>query len=147
MYNDSHTNRGNSSRKHLPKKRLSLLLLVLVVLAGVLVGSTVAFLAANTETIVNSFRSVSVSTEIEEEFTGYVKSSVTVKNTGDVNAFLRAAVVVTWQNADGSVYPDAPLPVTDYTVSYPTDTGWVKHTDGLYYLPRPSAPAAQPGFC
>lgn len=132
MYSGKYAKKNRKSRKHLRKSKPSLLLITLVVLLGVLVGSTVAYLVTNTGSIANSFVPAKITTDITEDFNGSVKNNVQVKNTGDVEAFIRAAVVVTWQNDAGEVYPTAPVEGTDYTVSYPGN-GWVKHTDGYYY--------------
>lgn len=132
MYSGKYANKNRKSRKHLRKSKPSLLLITLVVLLGVLVGSTVAYLVANTGSIANSFVPAKITTDITEDFDGDVKKNVQVKNTGDVDAFIRAAVVVTWQNNAGEVYPTAPVVGTDYTVSYPGN-GWAKHSDGYYY--------------
>lgn len=133
MYNGSHANRGTPSRKHSARKRLSLLPVALVVLAGMLVGSTIAYLVSHTDPIMNTFTSAEVATTINEEFREkIIKEDVTVTNTGDVDAFIRAAVVVTWQNESGEVYPTAPVRGEDYTVKYPGN-GWVEHGDYYYY--------------
>lgn len=132
MYSGKYAKKNRKSRKHLRKSKPSLLLITLVVLLGVLVGSTVAYLVANTGSIANSFVPAKITTDITEDFNGSVKNNVQVKNTGEVDAFIRATVVVTWQNDAGEVYPTAPVVGTDYTVSYPGN-GWVKHTDGYYY--------------
>lgn len=135
MYSGSHANRGTPSRKRPARKRLSLLPVALVVLAGVLVGSTIAYLVSHTDPIENRFTTAEVATTIEEDFTDkIIKETVKVKNTGNVNAFIRAAVVVTWQNASGNVYPTAPVlgEYADYIATYPGN-GWVKHGDYYYY--------------
>lgn len=135
MYRDKYA-KSTSSQKHLQKSKPSLLLITLIVLMGVLVGLTVAYLVANTDPIANSFVPAKITTEITEDFDNNVKNNVQVKNTGEVDAFIRVAVVVTWQNEAGEVYSIAPVEGTDYTVTYPTTTGWVKHTDGFYYYTR-----------
>lgn len=135
MYSGKYAKKSNKSRKHSRKAKPSLLLITLVVLMGVLVGSTVAYLVTNTGSIANSFVPAKITTDITEQFDGSVKNNVQVKNTGEVEAFIRAAVVITWQNTAGEVYPTAPVEGTDYTVSYPGND-WVKHTDGYYYYTK-----------
>lgn len=128
--------------KHNKKTILLLVSLVIVLIA--MVGTTIAYLVTNTAPITNTFTPSKVTTTITEEFDKEVKNNVQVKNTGDVEAYIRAAVVVTWQNDAGEVYPTAPAEDTDYTVSYPGN-GWVKHTDGYYYYTSTVAPNASTG--
>lgn len=144
MYSGKYAKKSNKSRKHLRKNKSSLLLITLVVLLGVLVGSTVAYLVTNTGSIANSFIPAKITTDITEDFDGSVKNNVQVKNTGDVEAFIRATVVVTWQNDEGEIYPNAPVESTDYTVSW-TMNGWLKHTDGYYYYTTSVAPGDTTG--
>ena len=94
------------------------LLIAIAVLLTVTVGGTVAYLAASTQPVVNVFTPGSVGGEIEETLEGQVKKNVTVRNTGNVDAYIRAKIVVTWQNEDGDVYPVMPVAGTDYTITY-----------------------------
>lgn len=56
-------------------------------------GVTTAFLKDDTEPVKNTFTPGSVIPEIEEEFDGYDKKSVKIKNTGNSAAYIRAAVI------------------------------------------------------
>lgn len=121
--------RRRRRRSHKP----TLLMMALAIVLGAFVGTTVAYLFTNTDALTNTFKPANVTTEITEDFKNNVKNNVQVKNTGDIDAYIRAAVVVTWQDDKGNVHPTAPVADTDYTVTFPTNTGWVKHTDGFYY--------------
>lgn len=134
MYKGSYEPRKPASRRRRRFRRNmpSILLIAVVILLGAVVGSTIAYLVTDTDPIKNSFVPATITTEITENFDKEVKNNVQVKNTGDVDAYIRAAVVVTWQNDDGQVYPTAPVEGTDYTVTWTKD-GWVVHTDGYYY--------------
>lgn len=119
---------------------------VLVLIIG-LVGTTLAFLYDSTEVVKNVFTPSVVTTTIVENFEDNVKNNVQVENTGDIDAYIRAMVVVTWQKDDTNlsvVYPTAPVEGTDYTVFYPGN-GWVEHTDGYYYYTSKVAPDASTG--
>ena len=109
------------------------LLIAIAVLLTVTVGGTVAYLAASTQPVVNVFTPGSVGGEIEETLEGQVKKNVTGRNTGNVDAYIRAKIVVTWQNSAGDVYPVMPVAGTDYTINDGTDKGWTKGNDGFYY--------------
>ena len=118
--------------------------LLLVMTIGV--GATAAFLMDSTGALVNIFNPSKVSCEVTETFDGKVKSDVSIKNTSNSPAYIRAEVIVTWQDADGNIYGKKPLEGTDYSVSYLTGDGtWFKADDGYYYYPNPvPADAATP---
>lgn len=104
------------------------------------IGGTIAFLATNTQDVKNSFAPSQVSCVVEETFENNVKTNVTVKNTSDIDAYLRAAVVVTWQNANGDVLGVKPVKGEDFTMKL--GDGWdTDTTDGYYYYPT----AVKPG--
>lgn len=114
------------------------LVLVVSVLALVLAvaGGTLAWLTANTTPVTNTFTPAQVTCTVEETFQNNVKSAVSIKNTSNIDAYIRAYVVVTWKNAQGNVY-GKPVKDTDYTIEYATDTGWEKGSDGYYYFTKP----------
>lgn len=120
---------------------------VLVLIIG-LVGTTLAWISTSTAPVENTFTPSNVTTTITEDFDKEVKNNVQVKNTGDIDAYIRAMVVVTWQKDDSNpseVYATAPVEGTDYTVSYPGN-GWVKHTDGYYYYTSAVKPTESTGI-
>lgn len=121
--------RRRRRRSHKP----TLLMMALAIVLGAFVGTTVAYLFTNTDALTNTFNPAKVTVDVPEDFDKNVKDNVKVKNTGDIEAYVRVAVVVTWQDDKGNVHPTAPVTGTDYTVTFPTNTGWVKHTDGFYY--------------
>lgn len=129
--------------KKMNRKTL-LLLAVVVVLLGTTIGGTVAYLVTNTQPVVNTFKPVKVDIDVREEL-GDAKENVTIKNTGDIPAYIRAQVIVTWQDADGNVYPVLPTPGTDYTMTFASGTGWIKGSDGFYYYQTPVAAGAETG--
>lgn len=115
-------------------RRQSLVLVasILLILA-ISVGGTLAYLATQTGSVANTFTPTSVGTHIDEVKDGNVKKNVTVTNTGSTDAYVRAAIVVTWIDGEGKVYPQAPVADTDYTIDLNVgDDAWEKH-DGYYY--------------
>lgn len=117
------------------------LVLVVSVLALVLAvaGGTLAWLTANSGPVTNTFTPAQVTCTVEETFDGTTKSDVKIKNTSNIDAYIRAYVVVTWKNAEGNVYGKLPVKDTDYTIEYATDTGWGEGSDGYYYYTSPVA--------
>lgn len=127
-YQGKRTEKGSRFSGWYVSGKVTLLLTVMLTLS--LIGGTLAYLVASAEPITNTFTPITVTTDIDEGFDKEVKSNVKVKNTGDTEAYIRAAVVVTWQNENGEVYLNAPVEGTDYTVDWTMD-GWMKI--GNYY--------------
>lgn len=128
------------------KKKPLITLVSLLAILCVTVGGTLAFLIDTDGPITNLFNPSKVTTEVIEELNGTTKQNVMIKNTGDTDAWIRAAVVVTWQDAQGNVYGQEPEEGTDkdYTISYNvSDTVsancWVEGNDGFYYWTSPVA--------
>lgn len=121
-------------------KKSLVLLTAMVVLLCAVVGGTVAYLVTATDPVTNTFTPSSLETKIEENFLDNVKSDVKITNTGNVKAYIRAAVIVTWQNADGTVYGAVPEPGVDYSFTGPV-SGWTgPASDGYYYYTSPVEP-------
>ena len=123
-------------------------LLLMILLAAVLAfsaGGTVAFIMAKTDKIDNTFEPARVSCEVQESFNGNTKTDVAIENTSDIDAYIRAEVIITWQNENGEVYGQMPAAGTDYAIDYgDIGTGispkWVEGNDGFYYWTAPVAP-------
>lgn len=113
------------------RKEFVLFCSILVLLVGV-VGGTMAFLVDQTDPVANQFTYDEVSCEVNETMDGNTKSDISIQNTGSTAAYIRAEVVVTWQDADGNVYGKLPVKDTDYTMSE-LGGGWVLGSDGYYY--------------
>lgn len=115
----------------------SLLLVVsLALMVTVTVGGTLAFLLDVSGPLANIFKPSVITTTVVEEFEGGVKTNVKIQNTGDTTAWIRAAVVITWQDADGNIYGTPPVAGTDYTITY-SRTNWLTGDDGFYYYTKP----------
>lgn len=116
------------------------LVLVVSVLALVLAvaGGTLAWLVANSGPVTNTFTPATVSCEVEETFKNNVKSNVNVKNTSNIDAYLRVKLVTYRVNKDGAhIGGTATIP------GFTSGEGWVEH-DGFYYYTLPVAPEATP---
>lgn len=131
-------------------KRLATLLVSLLLVLGVAVGGTVAFLSTRTDSKVNTFTPSEVTCAVTETFENNVKSRVAVKNTGDTTAFIRAAINVTWMKdaeagtkynaGDQTVSAKVPVKDTDYSITFAKNTNWIQGADGYYYYKLPVAP-------
>jgi hypothetical protein len=115
------------------------------------VGITVAYLVASSDELENEFEASRVSCAVVENgqdpvsdgsvnITG-AKEDVFIKNTGDISAFIRATVIISWKKADGTVYAKAPVEGTDYIITPSSNTGWSKSGDIYYYTSSVAAGA------
>ena len=130
--------------KRVMKTKKPVALVALLVLLCCTVAGTLAYLVDSTDPVTNTFTPASVSTEVNEDFDGITKSNVTIKNTGNIDAYIRATVVVNWADKDGNVYGGA-VPTDkgdkkDYDLTLKANNGWIKGADGYYYYIHPVAP-------
>lgn len=109
------------------------------------VGGVYAYLSAKTDPVSNEFIPANVSCLVEEEFNDGVKRDVKVRNTGNIDAFIRATVIATFVSDDGKVLATAPLEGTDYVVDWAAD-GWQKGTDGYWYHAKAVKPNETTGL-
>ena len=137
MYNGSHAKANNKPRIRMNK--LAILFIAVVMLIGAVVGSTVAFLVTKTNPVENKFTYASISTEIQEEFTGEKKSDVRVVNNGDTAAYIRATYVINWLDKNGNIVSSVPSDY-DYDLELNIGNNWIPGTDGFYYYKEPVAP-------
>lgn len=100
------------------QKKVFSLLMSMALLLTLAVGGTLAYIVTKSALVENQFKAASVTCMVNEDDT--------VKNTGDVDAFIRAAVVVNWMDEDGNVYGIKP----DYTLA--ENEGWTP-IDGFFY--------------
>ena len=94
MYQGAYVKKRRKSRVRM--NRATVLLMAILVLIGVVAGSTVAYLIDKTDRVANTFEYAKVSCEITENFDKTTKSNVQVKNTGTTDAYIRATYVVNW---------------------------------------------------
>lgn len=117
--------------KHSKKRKYRLTpwaIFALVLLLTLSVGGTVAYLSTTSGTVTNTFTPAPVECEIVEpnwKDDDTTKSGVFIKNTGEADAFIRAAIVITWQDKAGNVYGQVPVSGTDYEL-YLNETDWTK---------------------
>ena len=118
----------------------SILVLVSVVLiCTTVIGATLAYLITNTEDVKNVFTPSQVTSQVVEEFDGTEKKNVTIQNTGDIGAYIRADIIVNWMRvetgADGKdktyILAEAPVAGKDYTITL-NDKTWFEK-GGFYY--------------
>ena len=138
MYQDAHNEK--SGRHGIRMNRTAVLLIAIILLISTAVGSTVAFLAAKTEPVENSFEYANVSCVVTQNVDTDGSSIVQVKNTGTISAYIRAAVVANWIDADGNIAASVP---EGYSYDLTCSSGsWAQGKDGFFYYLLPVAPGA-----
>lgn len=129
--------------KRVMKTKKPVALVAILVLLCCAVAGTVAYLVTSTDPVTNTFTPASVTTQVEEEFNGTTKSNVRIKNTGNIDAYIRTAVIVNWADENGNVYGGAtPVAGEDYTLTLKTgeSENWFQGSDGYYYCKTSVAP-------
>lgn len=123
----------NTNKSGFRWKRSGILLAAVIVLLAGAVGGTWAFLVAQSEPVENNFTYAHVSCRIDEKFENGVKSDVKIQNTGDIPAYIRARIVVTWKDANGNVSSTVPVKNTDYTIAFnENEKDWTQQGDYWY---------------
>lgn len=130
----------NENVKRRSPKKLILTVLAVILIIAAAVNTTLAVLSERSGNVTNGFTAAKVDIAIEETFTqgDTVKKDVYIQNNSSTGAYIRAAISVTWQNADGEVYGAVPVLGKDYTLSR-SSTGWKDGGDGYYYYVSPVA--------
>lgn len=125
-------------------QRISIFVLCFLWVSIMAVVGTVAYLFTATPSVVNTFTVPSDGSSIKEKIEGNVKKEVVIANTGDVDSFIRAKVIFTWQNEDGQVHPTA-VATGDYQITWNTvdEAGKWSVVNGTYYYNGVVEAAAQ----
>ena len=110
--------------------------IVLLVLALILVCTvTLAYMFTRTERTVNQFSKAIVSCDILEKFEDEIsKTEITVKNTGNISAYMRVRLVSYWVNGDDKI-----VGKTAQVPSFDLADGWIPLGDDTYCYTRPIA--------
>lgn len=130
MYHGKHAKKT----KQTGLKKSAILLAAFVLIFTVSAGATLAYIIDSTNGVTNIFTPSKVACDVtEDNFTSTSKEGVAVKNSGDTDAYIRAAIVVTWKDdVGGNVYGKAPVLGTDYTLELGSSK-WAKIGDYYYY--------------
>lgn len=144
-------NNNNSGKHYIPahrrrrakrRKQQSLIIAVVAILCSIIACATIAFVFTSTKPLENTFTDAYVACDVLETFDGITKTDVTIKNTGEVQSYIRAKVVVTWMSDDKTkVTALKPIDDTDYIITYADETNaatnWKKGSDGYWYYKLP----------
>ena len=95
-------------------------------------------MTTKTEPVENTFEYAKVSCEVTETFDMNAGRCVQVRNTGTIDAYIRATYVVNWVDALGNIVASDPEGYS-YSLTENPDSKWTKIGDYYYYL-TPVAP-------
>lgn len=110
--------------------RLTAMVIATALLLALAISGTVAWLTTKDAPITNTFNPSKVACEVTETFnsTTGVKNNVNVKNTGDIDAYIRVKLVTYRTNEQGQhIGGTATLP------NFTLGANWVKFGDYYYY--------------
>lgn len=127
-------------KPHKGRGRLAMMVLSVVLLLGVAIGGTIAWLSTKTTPVTNTFTPAEVTCEVEEKFdkTTGVKNDVNVKNTGNIAVYIRVKLV-TYRTNDTGQHIGGTADLPEFT----RGEDWVKHGE-YYYYTLPVAPGKEP---
>lgn len=137
------------SRK--PKRSVKpfLIAFCVCILACAAVSGSLAWLISTPEPVVNTFTPGAVTIQVDETFNGTTKSDVRIKNTGDVPAYIRVALVPAWVDDEGNIAAKpASLELNDdCNIAWGKDgsgyeADWFIGSDGFYYCKTVIEPGA-----
>lgn len=135
MYTGKHS---SHSAPHRSKKSFTLLVAI-VLCVTLAVGGSIAFLTSETNPVINLFSPANVSCYVDEQFDGTTKTGVRIQNTGNIDAYIRAVVVVNWVDSDGKICAGHAGTLPEISSS------WTCGNDGFYYYTQPVAPGGYTG--
>ena len=127
-------------KPHKGRGRLAMMVLSIVLLLGVAIGGTIAWLSTKTTPVTNTFTPAKVTCKVEENFdenTG-VKTNVNVKNNGNIAVYIRVKLV-TYRTNDAGQHIGGTADLPEFT----RGKDWVKHGE-YYYYTLPVAPDEKP---
>lgn len=118
-------------------KKLTLTAMILVLV--LLCGTAAAYMITRTSREENQFTPADVACAVAETFDGTYKSSITIKNTGNIDAYIRVRLVTYWVSKDGNILskPSKPLEIS-------LAPNWFQKGMNTYYYVSPVSPSDSP---
>ena len=114
--------------------RKAALILSLCLIFALAVGTTLAYLKANTSPVTNTFKAATSEIKIDENVKNGEKSSIQVVNTGTAVSYVRVKLVMNWVDGNGKVVSGGKLPEVTLNKS-----DWFVQDD-IYYYTKPIGP-------
>lgn len=119
------------------RKLVSYVLITFLLVTVTVCGTVIAYMFKKTEYMDNRFTPAQVACEVEEVFDSGTnqKTSIKVKNTGNIDAYLRVRLVSYWVDANGNIVAKpSSMPEVKMAV------GWIAGSNNTYYYRMPVEP-------
>jgi len=130
MYNEKQAGKNRRRRsKH------AVLILALILLLGMTIGGTIAYLTGKSDSIVNEFAAAKVEIHIEEKIENNIKTDVFIRNTNNSNipVYIRVALVGNWVDTENNKIC---VKHGNGQPSFTLGTDWIEN-GGFYYYKKP----------
>lgn len=114
--------------------RKAALILSLCLIFALAVGTTLAYLKANTSPVTNTFKAATSEIKVDENVENGEKSSIQVENIGTAVSYVRVKLVMNWVDGNGKVVSGGKLPEVTLNKS-----DWFVQDD-IYYYTKPVGP-------
>ena len=128
MRNEKHSSKKAGKYRRRRSKN-AILIFALILLLGMTIGGTIAYLVRESDSVVNDFIPANVEIEIQETFKNDVKEEIVIENKSNIPVFIRVALVGNWADADNKICINHGAILPDFTLG----ENWVEGSDGFYY--------------
>ena len=109
-------------------------------------GSVFAYMKAKTPVVENMIVPAFVNCEVNETFANNEKTSIKVKNTGNIDAYLRVCFVTYWENKDENGNAIIVSKPSKDITGLPLGNKWIAGSNNIYYYTEAIAPGAEVEF-
>ena len=106
-------------------KKSVLFLILTIVLVTAVVGSTIAYIVVMSNVRTNEFEPPEIDVQITNN---------EIKNTSDIDVYVRVTTIASIIDAEGKMLPYTP------DISVTLNSGWTKGNDGFFYCTEPLVP-------
>ena len=115
--------------------------LLLVLLLAVGTGTVLSYIMDEATPVENILKAGEVKCEVQETFDGNVKTDVSVKNIGNTEAYIRAAIILNWVSETDTteILARQPKVGVDCEIIYGEES-WFQGDDGYWYHSLPVLP-------
>lgn len=127
--------KGGAHLKKPKGNRRRTLIISIILILSLAVSGTLAYIVTKTNEVQNQFDPAFVTCQVNADNDG----TFDVTNTGNVDAYIRAAIVVNWMDDQGNVRGIAPAS-TEYTLAVNGTDWWMDNSTGYYYYKYSVAP-------
>ena len=123
------------SRRRQKNRNLLFTVLAFVLVLGVSIGATTAFLIDRTDSVTNVFEPADIGIQVEETFDQQTKSDVSITNKEDVDVYVRVALIPVWEDGEENVVAES-ASLSDLQITYGSSGDWQEGSDGFWYYTR-----------